>query len=183
MEHWLASISLTQDINKMGKRNIEWNQQRAQAMTWLRQSFPCIFSSDIKPLKKGITQDILALNLDGTPTGAWVSRAIGYYVRSNVYLRQMKSGAYRFNLEGQADGDVTEDEAESAKAMLVARQEKSRQKAAQIKRERETANEFAQEGVLMSDAPEEKQILVTKEAGTKKILTLKKKAVSELDNV
>ena len=162
----------------MGKQgNVEWMEQQIQAMAWLRQSFPSIFSLDIKPLKIGITQDILTAHLDGAPDEVWIRRAIGYYARSNFYLRCMKPGAYRFNIEGQPDGDVTEIEAASAKAMLIARQKKSAQKATQIKLERKAAKESAQAALAINDVPEEIDTLTALGIGTKKILMLKKKPV------
>ncbi len=129
----------------MGKQsNVEWTAQRVQAMAWLRESFPTIFSLDIKPLKIGITQDILATQLDGAPDEAFIRRAIGYHVQSNFYLRRMKPGFYRFNIEGQPDGEVTEIEAALAKKILTARQKKSVQKATQIKIDRKVARDLAQ---------------------------------------
>ena len=136
----------------MGKQSdVEWTAQRVQAMAWLRQSFPSIFSLDIKPLKIGITQDILATHLDGAPDEAFIRRAIGYHVQSNFYLRRMNPGAYRFNIEGQPDGEVTEIEAALAKETLIARQKKSAQKATQIKMERKAANKLAQAAAIMND--------------------------------
>ena len=167
----------------MGKQdNIEWNQQRVQAMAWLRQSFPCIFSLDVKPLKIGITQDILATHLNGAPDEVWIRRAIGYHVRSHFYLKRIKQGAYRFNLEGQPDGEVTDVEAASAKEMLIACQKKYAQKAAQIKMERNAAKELAQAAALMKDVSEETHTLAAPDIGTKKILTLKKKATFVLQD-
>lgn len=161
----------------MGKQgNVEWMEQRVQAMTWLRQSFPSIFSLDIKPLKIGITQDILATHLDGAPDEVWIRRAIGHHVMSNFYLRCMKPGAYRFNIEGQPAGDVTEMEAVSAKVMLISRQKKSAQKATQIKMERKAAKESAQAALAIDNVPEEIYTLIAPEMGAKRILTLKKKS-------
>ena len=162
----------------MGKQsNVEWTEQRVQAMAWLRQSFPSIFSLDIKPLKIGITQDILASHLDGAPDEVFIRRAIGYHVQSNFYLRRMKPGFYRFNIEGQPDGEVTEIEAALAKKILIARQKKSVQKATQIKIDRKVARDLAQAAAIMNDVPEETHAVVVPVVGAKTILTLKKKSV------
>ena len=160
----------------MGKQsNAEWTEQRVQALAWLKQSFPSIFSLDIKPLKIGITQDILATQLDGAPDEVFIRRAIGYHVQSNFYLRRMRPGAYRFNIEGQPDGEVTEVEAALATKILTARQKKSAQKATQIKIDRKVAMDLAQAASIMNDVPEEKHIVAVPAAGAKTILTLKKK--------
>ena len=160
---------------RMGKqRDIEWAEQRIQAMAWLRESFPAIFSPDIKPLKIGITKDILASHRDGAPDEAFIRRAIGHHVQSSFYLRRMKPGLYRFNMDGQPDGEVTEAEAALAQETLIARQKKCAQKATQIKKERQAIIKTAQAAV-MNDAPEEIPAVAEPVVGGKKILTLKKK--------
>ena len=161
----------------MGKQsNAEWTEQRVQALAWLKQSFPSIFSLDIKPLKIGITQDILATQLDGAPDEAFIRRAIGYHVQSNFYLRRMKPGFYRFNIEGQPVGEVTEAEAALAKKILTARQKKSVQKATQIKIDRKIARDLAEAAAIMNDVPEETHAVDASAIGGKTILTLKKKS-------
>ena len=169
----------------MGKQdNIEWNQQRVQAMAWLRQSFPCIFSLDVKPLKIGITQDILATHLNGAPNEVWIRRAIGYHVRSHFYLKRIKQGAYRFNLEGQPDGEVTDVEAASAKEMLIACQKNTPRRLLKLKWNATLQRSWRrpQPAALMKDASEETHTLAAPDIGTKKILTLKKKATFVLQD-
>ena len=163
------------DMGKQG--NAEWTEQRVKATTWLSLSFPAIFSLDIKPLKIGITQDILAMNLDGAPDEALIRRAIGYHVRSHFYLRHMKLGAYRFNIDGLPDGDVTEIEAASAKAMLIARQKKSAQKATRIKIDRKVAKKLTAAAIVTNKVLENTHALTAPETGGKKILMLKKKSI------
>lgn len=160
-------------MGKDGK--MDWNSMRSQSMIWLRSTFPLIFTSDIKPLKIGITKDIVALNIEGAPEKAWVSRAIGYYVRSTSYLRCMKAGAERFDLRGLASGTVTEQEAMIAKEALNQYQKKIAEKARQVKLDRnkldeKTDKEVAPMVALMSS--------LSKNTGVKKILTLTKKRQS-----
>ena len=120
---------------RMGKqRDIEWAEQRIQAMAWLRESFPAIFSPDIKPLKIGITKDILASHRDGAPDEAFIRRAIGHHVQSSFYLRRMKPGLYRFNMDGQPDGEVTEAEAALAQETLIARQKNAPRRQRRLKK-------------------------------------------------
>jgi len=161
-------------MSKQG--DIEWIAKRRHTMMWLRDTFPIIFSSVIKPLKIGITKDIMALNMDGTPEEAWVSRAIGYHVGSNIYLRCMKAGIGRFNLQGCSSGVVTEQEAMRAREALNRRQKKGIQKANQVKLERKLQKEKNEkEGALLTMLMNDP----FKNTGTKKTLTLTKKRQSE----
>ena len=113
--------------------DLAWNTNRTQAMLWLRNAFPLLFSSHVKPLKIGIKEDITSTGLDGMPEEKWVSAAIGHYVRSNIYLRCMKAGVDRFDLQGLPSGDVTHEAAALARDTVSLRQKKWNEAARQVK--------------------------------------------------
>ena len=117
----------------MGKQtNLAWNTNRVKSMQWLLNAFPLLFASQVKPLKIGIKQDIMDTNLDGMPDGKWVGAAIGYYVNSTVYLRCMKAGVARFDLQGIPSGDVTPEAATLARETLNSRKKKWNEAATQV---------------------------------------------------
>lgn len=165
----------------MGKQtDLDWNNNRIQAMLWLRSAFPLLFSSQVKPLKIGIKQDIMDANLDGMPEKKYLHAAIGYYVRSTAYLRCMKAGMDRFDLQGLPSGCVTPEAATLARKTLTSRQKQWSDAAKQVKLAQRTAREIvAAEPIqtipVVNDAPE---VI----SGTKKTLTLKKKPLPELQD-
>lgn len=163
----------------MGKQtDLDWNNNRIQAMLWLRSAFPLLFSSQVKPLKIGTKQDITDANLDGMPEKKYLHAAIGYYVRSTAYLKCMKAGVDRFDLQGLPSGEVTLEAATLAKATLTLRNKKWPEAARQVKLAQKAAKEnVAAEPIqtipVVNDAPE---II----SSTKKTLTLKKKPLPAL---
>lgn len=163
----------------MGKQtDLAWNTNRSQAMLWLHNAFPLLFSPHVKPLKIGIKQDITDANLDGMPEEKWVGAAIGHYVRSTVYLRCMKAGVDRFDLQGLPNGDVTPEAAELAREMLSSRKKKWSEAAKQVKLTQKAvkdkmAVEARHSTPVVNDAHEVK-------ASTKRTLALKKKPLPAL---
>jgi len=162
----------------MGKQTgLAWNTNRIQAMLWLRNAFPLLFSSHVKPLKIGIKEDITNAGLDGMPEEKWVSVAIGHYVRSNIYLRCMKEGVDRFDLQGLPSGDVTHEAAAKARETVSLRQKKWNEAARQVKlvqkavKEKMTA-ETIQTTPAVNNVPDV--------AYTKRTLTLKKKSTVDV---
>lgn len=168
----------------MGKKqNMEWLACCRATTKWLAMTYPLVFSHVMRPLKIGITQDIIAAKMDGTPDEQWIARAIGYWVRSSAYLRQMKPGSARIGLDGLVSGHVSDDEADIAKASLLAYQQKVAQKAEQIRLERlaeknKAASEVASSISIISE--EADTLIINGEV--KKILTLKKKPVRAVED-
>lgn len=117
------------------------NKNRAAnqaAVARICELYPQAFNRDaVKPLKIGIQEDLLA---DEKLAKGKIKRALASYVRSPMYYKSLVSGADRVDLSGAAAGQVTEQEAEHAKAMLKKqreqRQERIQEQKKQVKQER-----------------------------------------------
>ncbi|WEX74814.1 ProQ/FinO family protein [Sinorhizobium numidicum] len=87
---------------------------------YLSEKWPDAFNANApKPLKIGIRADIRAL--DSELSDEDLSRALRAYTRTGKYLAQLLAGAMRVDLEGKAAGEVTEADAATAQAWLLAR--------------------------------------------------------------
>jgi ProP effector len=116
-------------INKTQKKQSK--KARADALAWLVANFPAAFdsSSRIRPLKKGIMQDILLHADKAAAEGISKSKlreAVSFFAgRQLAYLVPLKLGELRIDLEGNEVTPVTLDEAENAAAKIKKRIEKS----------------------------------------------------------
>lgn len=91
------------------------------AVQLLCETYPQTFSiTEPKPLKIGIQEELIA---DGKLSQNKIKRGLASYVRAYAYLRSQKDGAERVNLQGEADGAVTADEAAHAASKLPAQRE------------------------------------------------------------
>ncbi len=114
------------------------NKNRAAnqaAITLISELYPEVFNREnVRPLKIGIQEDIVA---DGKISKGKIKRALASWVRSPNYYKSLQAGADRINLQAEADGAVTEDEAEHAKSMLKkireARNERIKQQKAEAR--------------------------------------------------
>jgi ProP effector len=101
------------------------NPKRDAAMAVLEllyETFPKVFIRDAarrQPLKVGIRKDLLA-KLDGAVTPEELQSAVGYYVKGIGYLRSCEAGVARIDLDGNAAGSVSPEEAVHARARLQA---------------------------------------------------------------
>ena len=87
---------------------------------YLSERWPGTFDAkEPKPLKIGIRGDIRAL--DSELSDEDLNRALRAYTRRDKYLAQLRAGATRVDLNGEAAGEVTEADAATAKAWLQAR--------------------------------------------------------------
>ena len=160
--------------------DLAWNTNRVKAMQWLLNAFPCLFSSLPKPLKIGIMNDIIDAKMDGMPDGKWVNAAIGYYVRSTVYLRAMRAGVERFDLQGLPSGTVTPEAAALARDTLSLRKKKWTEAAARVKLAQTACKEtIANSAIEITPTVNDMPKATT---GAKRILTLKKKPLPELQD-
>jgi ProP effector len=82
-----------------------------------------IYEHRRRPLKIGIHADIAA-QLDGAITPDELSNALRFYTGNVGYLRSLIAGAARVDLDGAPAGVVSQNEAEHAKALLIARRAK-----------------------------------------------------------
>ncbi|WP_119393365.1 ProQ/FINO family protein [Salinibius halmophilus] len=90
------------------------------AMQLLLDAYPEVFTlENARPLKVGIHE---ALAEDGKLSKTKIRRALATYVRQTAYLKALVEGAERVDLQGQAGGAVSADEASHAQEELAKRQ-------------------------------------------------------------
>lgn len=91
--------------------------------SWYRRYTSTFFKGHTRPLKVGIHEDLLAQE-------PWpeklVRRALACYVHLPRYLKAVRAGAERVDLEGQPAGVVNDEEARHARKKLEALQAKQR---------------------------------------------------------
>lgn len=118
---------------KTSKPKPKWLDYVLYGVELLRTYFPEGFrgASEIKPLKKGIKQDLIkrlsAIETIVTEDKACMVKSLSYYVNTSAYLKLMVEGAPRFDLDGNPDGTVSAEEAKYShdrqQAKLMARQQ------------------------------------------------------------
>ncbi len=120
-------------LNRVGKQYMENNakqQENSQAneqepkklakldevlLSWQEKYPQTFFAEEGKPLKIGIHEDLIA---SGDFSENYVKRALAKYTKRPRYLRNMKEGAKRVDLNGETEVLVTaEDEAAAKKAL------------------------------------------------------------------
>ena len=80
-----------------------------KALAWLQLTYPrCFNFSHPKPLTIGITNDILKnLPQDIDFSKMNIRQVLDYYTHSPKYLHILTKAKYRYNLQGEKEGDVT----------------------------------------------------------------------------
>jgi sRNA-binding protein len=107
----------------------------------LGAAFPACFAvyeARRKPLKRGIRDDLIAVMVasgGNTITEKELGAALGYYCQAKGYLRELKAGRSRIDLDGNPDGVVTAAEQKYAEFLLVFQQKKQEQRAKRLNRE------------------------------------------------
>ena len=92
----------------------------------LAERFPkcfAIYDARRQPLKIRIRDDLIAA-LDGAITPQELLSALRFYTGNLGYLRNLRVGASRVDLNGEACGGVSESEAQHAKTLLLTRRAK-----------------------------------------------------------
>src|SRR5262249_7741391 len=129
------------------------NRRRAAtlaAVAALVETFPAAFTStDRRPLKLRIRDDLIARGVpaDVAPQG------LAAYCASTGYLNAMKAGATRIDLDGNAAGTVTGDEAEHAAQKLAAAAERAKVMLANAAKAAEEQARAAEKGRAAAKAP------------------------------
>jgi sRNA-binding protein len=80
------------------------------------------------PLKIGIHHDLLT-TLDGEVDAQLLSKVLGHYCRNAAYLRAQKAGVARVDLNGEAAGAVTPEQAANAARAIAGLKAKRRKPA------------------------------------------------------
>ena len=98
-----------------------------EIITYLSEKYPLCFSlkGEVKPLKIGIFQDLAAnLSDDETVSKTRLRQALRHYTSSWRYLKAIKVGAFRVDMNGEQVAEVDEEQAQYAKKTLKESQEK-----------------------------------------------------------
>lgn len=96
-------------------------------ITFLAEKFPLCFSvkGPVKPLKVGIFQDLAdKLNDDETISKTRLRQALRHYTSSWRYLKAIKVGAFRVDIDGNNAAEIDEEQANYAIKTLKESQEK-----------------------------------------------------------
>lgn len=99
------------------KARPKWLDYVQYGVELLRAYFPAAFKlpSEIKPLKKGIKQDLLirlsTLENIVTEDKACMVKSLAYYVNTLAYHKSVVEGAIRIDLDGMPAGTVLAEEA------------------------------------------------------------------------
>ena len=104
-------------------RSNNWLKDALETLAVLREWYPGAFATGrLRPLKVGIDKDIA----ERAPaiTAVERARALRYHTKSDRYLRALRPGAARVDLDGVEVGAVTPDDAAHAKAIFNSRKAK-----------------------------------------------------------
>ncbi len=106
----------------------KWLEVAQYGVALLRSYFPGAFKpmSQIKPLKKGIKEDLVkrlsAIETIVTEDKACMVKSLSFYVNTAAYHRVVLEGALRLDLDGQPAGAVTAEEAKYSAEKLQGKQ-------------------------------------------------------------
>lgn len=121
-----VSVTQTEKTADAKSRNRAKNRAANQAaLQQLFDAYPEVFNRDnVRPLKIGIQEDLIA---DEKLARNRIKRGLASYVRNPHYLRSLVAGADRIGLDGQATGQVSEEEAAHARQKLEELRKQRRQ--------------------------------------------------------
>jgi ProP effector len=114
------------------------------ALKIMAERFPRAFTDPPRPLKVGVTKDLIPA-VRGAVGARAVRDAIALYCRRPAYLKMQIEGATRVDLDGNNCGNVTADQAEGAKQRLEWKAARSweraleKEKARRVEREAKAA--------------------------------------------
>lgn len=112
---------------KPAKPKPRWLEYAQYGTDLLRVYFPNCFKSmsDVKPLKKGIKEDLLKRlsTIEGivTEDKACMVKSLSYYVNTMSYHKCVTEGAERVDLDGNPAGVITAEEAKYSQEKQQAR--------------------------------------------------------------
>ena len=98
-----------------------------EIIAYLVERFPACFSLEgpAKPLKVGIFQDLAqALEGDENVSKTRLRQALRHYTSSWRYLKSVKAGAFRIDIEGKEVAEIDQEQADYASKTLKESQEK-----------------------------------------------------------
>ncbi|MGB0467713.1 MAG: ProQ/FINO family protein [Pontibacterium sp.] len=110
------------------------------ALQQLSEAYPKTFDrNNVRPLKIGIQDDLIA---DEKLAKNKIKRALASYVRSINYFRSQKEGAERVDINGEAAGLVTAEEAAHAKGKLKEINQKRREQKEEKEKQERMSNKL-----------------------------------------
>jgi len=112
-------------------------------ITYLTEKFPECFSvkGPVKALKVGIFQDLAdKLSDDETVSKTRLRQALRHYTSSWRYLKAIKKGAFRVDVDGKDVAEIDEEQANYASKTLKESQDKFAKNASSNKKEQDKAN-------------------------------------------
>ncbi len=113
-----SNYKTPEKVNRPPKQKPAWLEHAQYGVELLRAYFPACFKEmkEIQPLKIGIKQDLVKhlSTRDDIVLGdkACMVSSLAYYVSSAAYHKNVVEGAARIDLEGNAIGLVTVEEAQ-----------------------------------------------------------------------
>lgn len=115
-------------VEKPKKPKPRWLDYAQYGVELLKVYFPKSFtSSDIKPLQKGIKQELVirlsTLESIAIEDKACMVKSLAYYVNTAYYHKSVVKGAIRVDLDGNPAGEVTEEEASYSTERFQAKQQ------------------------------------------------------------
>ncbi|MBH9579496.1 ProQ/FINO family protein [Inhella proteolytica] len=113
----------------------------AAAGVLLKQLFPALFSSAIKPLKLRIQADI-ALRAPGRFTRSALTTFLRRYTATTAYLAAMTRATHRFDLDGQPVAELSIEHKTAAREALAERKARLRARDAEVEAARRWRAEF-----------------------------------------
>jgi len=121
-------LNLIKSVNKSVVMETEIKRTSTKdIIAYLTEKFPECFSikGPVKPLKIGIFQDLAEkLNEDETVSKTRLRQALRHYTSSWRYLKVIKVGTSRVDVDGKAVADIDEEQAAYASKTLKESQEK-----------------------------------------------------------
>ena len=112
-----------------------------EIIAYLAEKFPACFSIEgaAKPLKVGIFQDLAEkLSEDETVSKTRLRQALRHYTSSWRYLKSVKAGSFRVDLDGNNAEEIDQSQAEYAAKTLKESQDKFANKKQQDKGEKKS---------------------------------------------
>ena len=128
----------------------EWIEGVRQTLDALKEWFPAAFGR-ARPLKIGIHADLLARA--PAITEVELSPALGFYCRTARYLRALRDGGPRIDLDGNEIGEVTVDQAAGTKGAIERMKAKKAAALATVTVTVETATEAVIESSIEAPMP------------------------------
>jgi len=129
-ENEVKAVTVETEVNVEAKVIVETEVKRTstkEIIAYLAEKFPACFSIEgaVKPLKVGIFQELAEkLTDDATVSKTRLRQALRHYTSSWRYLKAVKLGAFRVDIDGEQAAEIDQEQADYAEKTLKESQEK-----------------------------------------------------------